>query len=151
MATYRLKRKVFTKWDETDTLKGMNDADILSQQQKKQNIGQNASALAGSAVKGALIGGAGAAAVGGLMGAKSAGAGFTNKMKGLGKGMGKGAKLGLAAGAAIGAVKAAGKINKQSQENAFYNDRLKYAQKQAMRREKKDWKTNMTQREGYSY
>ena len=61
-----------------------------------------------------------------------------------------------AAAAAIGgAVLGAGigylKNRKEAKENRFYNQRLEYAQRQAIRREKKDWKTNMTQREGYSY
>ena len=41
--------------------------------------------------------------------------------------------------------------NKKRKDRTFYNDRLEYAQRQARRREKKDWKENMTQREGYTY
>ena len=57
----------------------------------------------------------------------------------------------MAGGALIGAGIAYSKGRKQAEENEFYNKRLQYAQKQALRREKKDWKTNMTQRDGYSY
>ena len=36
MARYIMKRKSFTKWDETDNLKRMKDSDILAEQKKKQ-------------------------------------------------------------------------------------------------------------------
>ena len=49
---------------------------------------------------------------------------------------------------AAGALRRKGKADK---ENKFYNNRLEYAQRQALRREHADWKANMTQREGYSY
>ena len=41
--------------------------------------------------------------------------------------------------------------SKEQADNEFYNRRLEYAQRQAKRREKADWKSNMTQRDGYSY
>ena len=53
-------------------------------------------------------------------------------------------------GLALGA-KALHKKAQEDNEAEFYNKRLKYAKKQAERREVKDWKTNMTQRDGYSY
>lgn len=150
MATYKLKRKTFTKWDETDTLKGMKDADILAQKKKSQSVTEVGTSVAGNALKGAALGGATLGAAGLLTGGAGK-AGFVNKMKGAGKGAGKLGKIGAIGGAIIGAGVAASKANKQANENAFYNDRLKYAQRQAVRRERKDWKTNMTQREGYSY
>jgi hypothetical protein len=45
----------------------------------------------------------------------------------------------------------ASKRSQEKAENSWYNDRLEYAQRQARRREKKDWKANMTERDGYSY
>ena len=134
-----IKRKIFTKWDETDALKGMRDSDILSQKKRSQNIGQNTANVAMNAAGGAVAG----AAIGG-------GFGLLNKGKRL-KSAGKLAKTGAIVGGAIGAFKSAKKINEKANENQFYNNRLKYAQTQAKRREKKDWKTNMTSRDGYSY
>lgn len=152
MAKYILKRKLYTKWDETDTLKGMRDSDILSQTKKKVNTTEAATSVAGSALKGAAIGGGLGLAGGALYGANiGKGAGMAKTMKAMGKSSAKLGKAGLIAGAAIGSVKALGKINKEANDNAFYNRRLGYAQRQAKRRERKDWKTNMTQREGYSY
>ena len=40
---------------------------------------------------------------------------------------------------------------KKGIRNKAYNTRLKEAQKQALRREKKDWKMNVVQRESYTY
>ena len=34
MARYILKRKSFTKWDDTDNLKRMKDSDILAEEKK---------------------------------------------------------------------------------------------------------------------
>lgn len=150
MTKYKLKRKVFTRWDETDTLKGMRDSDILSQKKKTINGTEAATGLASNALKGAAAVGVGGALAGSIIGAAGK-SGFVNKMKGAGKGAGKLGKVGLIAGGVIGAAKAAKSINDQANENAFYNRRLGYAQRQAKRRERKDWKTNMTQREGYSY
>ena len=64
------------------------------------------------------------------------------------------AKLGKI-GATVGAIGAAAsaykKASEKAAENNFYNQRLDYAKRQALRRERKDWRTNMTQRDGYSY
>jgi endonuclease YncB( thermonuclease family) len=62
-----------------------------------------------------------------------------------------GAKWGAALGAAGALAAGMAKNRKQRKENNFYNDRLAYAQRQAKRREKADWKQNMTGREGYTY
>jgi hypothetical protein len=144
MATYILKRKSFTKWDETDNLKRMKDADILAEQKKKQPGYGN---VVQSSLGGAIIGGTGAAVAGGATGFLNKGA----RMATAGARASKYGKLGAVAGAAILGSKALKERNNQAQENNFYNRRLEYAQRQARRREKKDWKSNMTQRDGYSY
>ena len=138
-----LRDKSFTLYDETDNLKRLKDSDILAEKKKPtNNIGQVASA----GVTGAIAGSIGGAAV------NSIGKAVKGKTS---VGMGKNLKIGGKNGAIVGASLAAGatylKGRKQAKENAAYNKRLKYAQTQALRREKKDWKTNMTQRDGYSY
>ena len=62
-----------------------------------------------------------------------------------------GSTAGAMAGGALGGAAGTFKTAKEANANRFYNRRLDYAQRQAIRREKKDWKSNMTQREGYSY
>lgn len=144
MAKFILKRKSFTKYDDTDNLKRMKDSDILAEQ-KKTAPGY------GSTVSGAL----GGAAVGGIAGAAAGGlGGFMNKGARLATAGSRAAslgKLGAVAGALYMGGKALKKRDEQAQDNNFYNKRLSYAQRQAVRREKKDWKSNMTQRDGYSY
>ena len=144
MARYILKRKSFTKWDETDNLKRMKDSDILAEQKKKQPGYE--SVVSGS-LGGATVGGVAGAAAGlasglGKKGARVATAGARASKLG---------KLGAVGGALLMGGKALKDRNDQAQENNFYNKRLAYAQRQAIRREKKDWKSNMTQRDGYSY
>ena len=63
----------------------------------------------------------------------------------------KGGKYGALIGGVSAGIYAMNQRNKQAKANQFYNDRLEFAQRQAKRREKIDWKTNMTQREGYTY
>lgn len=132
----RFRQKQYTQWDETDTLKGMTDANILAEKKRK-----DPSRIAG-AVRSGAIGGTIGAVGGALLGARKGGL----------AGAIKGAKFGGTLGAGAGMVHG-GLIKGQAQrnENAFYNDRLQYAQRQALRRERKDWKTNMTQRDGYTY
>ena len=143
MARYILKRKSFTKWDETDNLKRMKDSDILAEQKKKQpGYGGVVSGSLGGAIVGGTAG-AGAGLISSLAkkGARSSMAANASKL----------GKLGAVGGALLMGGKALKERNDQAQENNFYNKRLAYAQRQAMRREKKDWKSNMTQRDGYSY
>ena len=144
MATYRLKRKTFTKYDETDALKRMKDSDILAEQ--KRPTGPSLSGVGNTLTSTAVGAATGATALGltkGVMGYGTKG--------GIWKGLKSGGKWGALAGGAIGAGMALAKQNKQAENNSFYNKRLEYAQRQARRREKADWKSNMTQREGYSY
>ena len=151
-----LRSKSFTKYDDTDSIKRMKDADILAENEKE--VPSYTSAVLPKAAAGAAIGAVGlGAAAAGRRGFKALKAAGWNK-RGLvnaAKGMGVGAKRGAIAGAAIGAIllgnKAAKKREQEREDAQFYNNRLKYAQRQALRREKTDWKKNMTQREGYSY
>lgn len=129
----RLKRKIFTKYDDTDALKRMNDADILAEKKKKPSM--TTGRIAANTAVGAGVG----AGIGAMVGGLSKG------------GFKKGGKYGALIGAGTSLVGSLMKRNKQNKDNQFYNNRLDYAQRQARRREKKDWKQNMTQREGYSY
>lgn len=143
MGTFILKRKTYTVYDETDSLKRMKDSDILAQQKKEApgfgNVAQTAATGA--------VAGAGALGVAGTIKNAVNGGGFKGAWKGFKGGAGTGAILG---GLGAGAY-AMYKRSKQVEDNSFYNKRLDFAQKQARRREKIDWKNNMTQRDGYSY
>ena len=140
MGIYILKRKTFTKYDDTDNLKRMKDSDILAE--KKRQPETTNSHLAAAGLAGGLAGGAIGAV--GKFAAKSS-KGQRWKMAG------KGGKYGALIGAGIGLATMASKRSQEKAENSWYNDRLEYAQRQARRREKADWKANMTQRDGYSY
>ena len=143
MAIYILKRKNFTRWDDTDNLKRMKDSDILAEKKKK-------TAFVGPTLRSAATGAIALGAAGGILGTV-AGRGTGNwASKRLG-GFADGAKNGAYLGAIGGGLYAQSQRKKEAEDNAFYNKRLVYAQKQAKRRERADWKTNMTQRDGYSY
>lgn len=144
MGTYRLKRKTFTKYDDTDNLKRMKDSDILAERHKKPTT--TGTKIATTALGGALVGGAG---LGVGLGARAA---IKNRSLSAGvRALKRGGKVGLIGGAAVGTALMLHQRGKEKSENEFYNRRLDYAQRQAMRREKADWKANMTQRDGYSY
>ena len=134
-----IKRKLFTKYDDTDNLKRMKDSDILAEK-PKQAPGYGS--VAGAALGGAALGGT-VGSVAGAFGKNKAGRSLL--------GMGKGGKTGLVVGGLLAGGMALRNRNKQAENNEWYNKRLNYAQRQARRREKQDWKTNMTQRDGYSY
>ena len=138
MTVYRLSRKIFTQWDDTDNLKRMKDADILAAQKRPT---ANYGAMANGAITGTL----GGAAIGSVLG------GFSRTGGGIGKGMSIGGKRGAILGASIGAGINYLKGRQAAKENNFYNSRLDYAKRQASRRERKDWVNNMTNRDGYSY
>jgi hypothetical protein len=141
---YLAAQKEFTKWDETDNLKRAKDSDILAEE-KKKTPGMGTPIMAG--VSGALTGAAVGATAGGLSGIARRGGSFK---RGLAK-AGKFGKYGAFAGGAIAGFGALKKRNKEKEDVQFYNNRLAYAKRQAERRERKDWKQNMTGREGYSY
>jgi len=144
MGTIYLKRKLYTQWDETDNLKRMKDSDILAEKKKRgPGYGPVLSSAAGGALAGATIG---ATALGIKHGIKN-----SNHFQGALKGLKRGGKWGALVGGTLMAAGALNRKNKADQENKFYNDRLEYAQRQALRREHADWRSNMTQREGYSY
>lgn len=157
-----IKRKQFTLYDQTDNLKRMKDSDILAEKNKQASYlsgtSNVASGAAGGAAKGALIG-VGVAGAGALAGsirraraARAAKAGVAGAAGKAGKSL---LRTKWGAGAAIGGLyfgaKAYQNENQKIQDINAYNRRLRYAQAQARRRELKDWKKNMTQRDGYSY
>jgi hypothetical protein len=138
MSKYILKRKTFTRYDETDNLKRMKDSDILAEEKKRANGSGFKSVLRDTAVgigTGAAIG-----AVAGLLGKKPTMNRFKSK-----------AKTGAILGGIIMGTAGIRKKNKEDEDRDFYNRRLEYAQRHARRREAIDWKANMTQRDGYSY
>lgn len=129
-------QKGVTKYDRTDQIKGLKDSDVLAENKRSNVRSYVKSAKAG--VAGGVAGSAIGAVAGGL------------KTKSL-----KGIKQGAALGGAIGgSVAGAGKLaatHGEREQNRFVNRRLKEAKTQARRREAKDWKTNATGREGYTY
>lgn len=129
----KFKQKIYTQWDQTDQLKQMKDADILAEK-KRTNTTMNL-----RTVKDTALGAGAGALTGGVLGALK-GKKFKSSAK-------KGALLAGAATALVSSMS----NRKQKKENEFFNDRLEYAQRQALRREKKDWKNNMTNRDGYTY
>ena len=136
-----IKRKLYTRYDDTDRLKQMRDSDILAEKKKQApGYGQLASATAAGVVAGGVAGGV----FGGARGLLKSGGSMI-------KGANRFGKIGAVLGGTAAGIMAYNARNKEVKDNKFYNDRLAYAQKQARRREKKDWKQNMTQREGYTY
>lgn len=145
MATkFTFKRKLYTRYDATDNLKRMKDSDILAEKPKDVN---NFTGVARNAITGATAAGVGGLALGAARGLTVKG----SRLASAGRLAGKYGKIGAIGGALVGAGLTVSKNRKQAEDNQFYNERLAYAKRQALRREKKDWKTNMTQRDGYSY
>lgn len=143
-------RQGYSRYDDTDGIKSMKDADILAQQ-RRQNTGQF-----GRVGRSGLIGAVRGAGITGLIGgALGAAANRKNGYAAMGKAFLKHAKIGAAVGGTVGGL--VGSTNQMSKEsrvnenNRFYNDRLEYAQRKAVRRERKDWYNNNNNREGYSY
>lgn len=149
---YEYAQREFTKYDETDSLKRAKDSDILAEDEKKKpGVGKVVSAGVAGGITGAAAG---------------AGAHVTSKIvRKHGKGEAKkiahkiaknGGKKNVLIGAGVGALAlgagAANKRSKEVEEVNHYNKRLRYAKRQALRREGKDWRNNMTNgREEYSY
>ena len=137
-----LRNKAFTRYDDTDNLKRMKDSDILAEKKKKNPI--TPGMVIGTAATGALAGGAAGATIGAFTKNRIKGSSLLSKM-------GRGGKKGLLVGGLLAGGAAVMNRSKHSKDNQFYNERLAFAQRQAKRREMADWKSNMTQREGYSY
>lgn len=147
---YILRRKLYTLYDDTDSLKRMKDSDILAEEKRKNpGFGGPLLATATGAAVGAGVGGVAGGLAKGLSTPKIMGNGAAVK-RGL-RGLKSGGKVGALIGSTIGGLSALNKRRGQVTENNAYNKRLGYAQNQAMRRERADWKNNMTQRDGYSY
>lgn len=148
----QFRQKYYTQWDETDQLKRMKDSDILAQQKRKANMASDAADTFKSTISGALPGAAIGAATGLAAGATTIGKGHI--FQGLAK-AGKTAKnlglVGAGIGAGVGLLKSLKNQAQQKKEREFYNDRLDYAQRHALRREKNDWRDNNLNREGYTY
>ena len=144
-------RKTFTKWDQTDNIKRMKDSDILAEKERSAyNLGDAAS----SAVTGALVGGTLAAGLGGTINTgRVITKGITKPgvLAEAGKSVMRYGKRGAMIGGAVGLGHYFLKNKDKAEENRFYNRRLRYAKEQAERREARDWRTNNTQRDGYSY
>ena len=139
MTIYRLLRKTFSQWDEADNLKKMKDSQILAEDKKRvgyRKVGKGAGY--GAAIGGTL----GTVAGGALSLATSKGRNWKGALAGI-----PGAFVGAGIGGTIGAARR----QKEADEAAFYNRRLKQAKKQALRREQMDWRSNISQRDGYSY
>ena len=146
-----IRRKQFTLYDETDNLKRMKDSDILAEKEKQIPYLSSPTRVAGAAVGGAASGallGAGVGTVGGLIVGKR---GFKGRLKSSYKGLKKVGAIGAALGGLYRGNQAYKNEEQRVNDYNQYNKRLSYAQAQARRREAKDWKKNMTQREGYSY
>lgn len=123
-----------TRYDMTDQYKQMKDSDILAEK-KKSN--------AGSYMKAAKSGAAGGF-IGGVIGA---GLGIKKGLRGAIKGAKTGAVMGGIAGGAAGLSS----THQEREDNRFANRRLSKMKYQAKRREAKDWKNNLVNREGYTY
>lgn len=138
---------------DSDDLKRMKDSEILAEEEKQtpgygKTVGKAAKYGLGI---GAAAAGAGALAAG--AGALKDGYSLTSGQtwKSIGRKAGKWGGIALAAGTAIGAAKGLVERNREKQQVDKYNARLNYAQRRAARRERTDFKANMSNRDGYSY
>lgn len=170
-----VSEKSFTKYDQTDQLKGMTDADILAEQKRKTSslnlgksvLGSGVGAIAGGiAGKKLGFGGGTGALAGAALGGMAGMDGQTREKTGIGAGLGAAAgaglgllmkknplsmaKTGALVGGTAGVISGVASEHKQNSENQFFNDRLDYAQSKAKKRERADWKNNMNNREGYT-
>ena len=131
-----------TNYDRYNTLRDMNDADVLAQEKKKNPYS------AGRAVGTTLAGAAVGAGLGATVGT---GVNMFRKGASVGRGAGKGAILGGAVGAVGAGLAALHKRNKGKEEVSEYNRRLGDAQRLAARRERVDWYKNQRGRTDYTY
>lgn len=125
-----IKFKLFSRYDETDSLKVSQDSSILNKEEKgKMSSGDRTGLMTGA---GAILGAAGSK--GGSKMSKIAGGT-------------KGALIGAAIGTGMSVMSS---MNKKRKDDNFYNSRLREAQRAAKRREKIDWNTNVHGRANYS-
>lgn len=160
---YRLCRKTFTgngvhsgysrttnnfDYAETDDLKRMKDSEILQEDEvRKPGYGKVTNGAAHSAIIGGMVGGSlGLANLARKWDKLDEAARSTHLKK-----AGKWAALGAGAAAIYGAYKGSQERQKDVDRAEKYNNRLRYAQRKAARRERSDFKANMSQRDGYSY
>ena len=149
---YLKAQKEFTKWDETDNLKRAKDSDILAEEEKKKpGVGRIVSAGVAGGATGAAAG-VGAHVTSKIIRKHGKGEAKNIASKIAKRGGKKNVLLAAGLGAATLAAGATNKRHKEVEEVNHYNRRLKYAKRQALRRESKDWRNNMTNgREEYSY
>ena len=127
-------------YSETDDLKRMKDSEILAEDEiKRPGIGK----ILDGGLKGAVGAGVLGAGASALLGSGT----WKDRLKG----SGKGALIGAGIGALLGGLRGAQKRNRDVERADKYNERLRYAQRKAAKRERSDFKSNMSQRDGYSY
>lgn len=129
----KFREKQYTVYDQTDQLKQMKDSDIIAQK-KKSNWGLRGQNLHDTAMGVGI--GAGIGSVIGTFGKK---------------GIWKGGKYGAILGGTIAGGISLAQTRQQKKDNNFYNDRLDFAKRHALRRERADWRNNNLNREGYTY
>ena len=84
-AIIRLKRRMYTQWDETDNLKRMKDSDILAEKQRQTT---DYGAIARGAAAGTVAAGTAGAVFGAGKGVFNPGSvGAASRVSGLGKGI----------------------------------------------------------------
>ena len=131
-----------TNYDRYNTLRDMNDADILAQEKKKnpyspwKATGNTLAATAAGTGLGAAVGAA---------------TGMFRKGGSIGRGAGKGALIGGIASSLISSGIEGRKVRKGQEEANEYNRRLSDAQRLAARRERVDWYKNQRGRTDYTY
>lgn len=160
---FKIKRKTFSgngihsgysrttnnyDYSESDNLKKMKDSDILQEDEiREPGFGK----VTRGAVNAGLVGGA----VGGVLSLGNLARRWDNLDEAARsshfKRAGKWAALGAAGTALYGAYKGSQERQKDVDRARKYNNRLRYAQRRAAKREREDFKANMNQRDGYSY
>jgi len=132
----KTRQRLFTKYDDTDDLKRMTDADILA---TPKQITHTASRSLNAGLGGSVIG----ALLASILSAKKNGFDL-NKL-------GDSAKKGAIIGSLVGLGKGVLDTRKEREDADWFNRRLRYAKYQARRREAKDWRENIGGRERYTY
>ena len=123
-----IKFRLYSKYDDTDSLKNAPDSGILNKEEK------------GGLSSGEKVGALGAA--GAILGAAGAKKGKLSRLAG----GTKGALIGAGVGIGMNMINSA---NKQRKENNFYNARLREAKRAAARRESLDWQNRIHGRQMY--